>query len=113
MKKYIGHTGLVSSMVYQCKNLISVSWDRYLFNSLCNIVVTFIDHYNCLFIQSTMRVWSSNGKCDVVEAAHQLAAWCVAGLYGFDGSNRVLTGFVYFIIVVFASLQTVTILSYL
>ena len=40
---------------------------------------------------STVRVWSEDGQCVVMEA-HSPAVWTIAGLYQFDGTRRVLSG---------------------
>ncbi len=29
LHRYTGHTGSISSIIYQCNQLLSVSWDRY------------------------------------------------------------------------------------
>ncbi len=44
-----------------------------------------------LFLFSTVRVWKSGCGSEVIEA-HKPAVWAIAGLFAFDGTNRILTG---------------------
>ncbi|XP_064395188.1 phospholipase A-2-activating protein-like [Halichondria panicea] len=67
LERYVGHQGLVTCLIYQHNQLISGSWD------------------------STVRVWKSGCGSEVIEA-HKPAVWAIAGLFAFDGTNRILTG---------------------
>ena len=60
LEQYSGHTGLVSCIIYQHNNIVSVSWDRYIYMSIYKymymigiyvyLYIYVHDMYICLFI---------------------------------------------------------------
>ena len=112
LERYTGHTGLITSIIHQHGQLISGSWDRYVYVSLlvsnlileyshppatvfrCSVQYVLYIHVSFLLIcvlLSSVRVWKSVSESTVIEA-HKPAVWTVAGLFEFDGTRRLLSG---------------------